>query len=80
MLYNSSATIYFNDILFHSKLNPKYGVAAKRLMDVVKDFREKNDRVLLCEEKLNDDSYKQDGIHLTNKALCNLRRKQILLS
>ena len=75
MLTNSSAKIYFKNIHFHSSLHSKYGESAKCLLEVVQEFQSQTDRVVLSVEQLFDESYTENGIHLTNRALCDIRRK-----
>jgi hypothetical protein len=60
-------------------LETKYGEGANMLIKVIKEVQNETDRVLLCDEQMNDESYTEDGIHLTNKALCNLRRKLFIV-
>ena len=75
MLENSHARIYFNNIHYHSRFESKYGESAKALEDLVKEYRNKTERVILAVERFGDICYIDDGIHLTNNTLRELRGK-----
>ena len=48
---------------------------AKELIAVVHEFMKKTDKIQIAIERLEDECYTEDGIHLTNKTLANMRGK-----